>query len=601
MVETKKMEWNLSPLLSGDNDASIDTKNKQVQEAADVFVNKWKDRSDYLQKPEVLKQALDEYEKWQSEYGSSGDVGYYFNLRSYQDKNNDVVKAKSNKIDELSKKIRNEVRFFEHKISKIPKNEQKTFLDYKELREYKHFLELLFTSADYLLSEAEEKIMSLKRGPSYDNWVEMVESFLYKEERELADEKSVKKKRSFSEIEDLMKNKKKEVRDAASKAMMDILEKHRDAAENELNSILMDKKINDDLRKMNRPDLARHIEDDIDSQAVDTLLEAVTKRYDISHRYYKLKAALQGVKKLKYYERTLPYGKIDQQYTYDETVALVNKVFGQLDKEFSDIFMNTFVKNNQIDVYPRKGKQGGAFCIHLLKKQPTYLLLNFSGKLRDIETLAHEAGHGINAELMKQHQNSLNVGTPKSTAEVASTFMEDFVGQELEKKADEETRLALMINKMDGYVSTIIRQVACYKFEQELHNEYRKKGHLPKKEIGEIFRKNMEAYMGPFVDQKDGGEDFWIKWPHIREYFYVYSYASGLLISKSLQNSVRKDPSFVKKVKEFLCAGTSDSPKNIFLKLGIDITKKEFWEKGLNEIDSLLKETEQLAKKLKKI
>ena len=107
--------------------------------------------------------------------------------------------------------------------------------------------------------------------------------------------------------------------------------------------------------------------------------------------------------------------------------------------------------------------------------------------------------------------------------------------------------------------------------------------------------------MGDSVEQSLGSENWWIYWSHIRSFFYVYSYASGLLISKSLQNSVKKDGNFVKQVKEFLSAGTSASPKAIFANLGIDITDSKFWTSGLDEIEALLKETEKLAKKLKKI
>jgi oligoendopeptidase F len=228
-------------------------------------------------------------------------------------------------------------------------------------------------------------------------------------------------------------------------------------------------------------------------------------------------------------------------------------------------------------------------------------LLNHVDKLDDVTTLAHELGHGINQALMNKNQNSLNTGTLLSTAEVASTFMEDFIVEELLREADEETRLAILVKRMDDSVGTIIRQTACYCFERELHSEFRKKGYLSKEEIGAIFQKNMAAYMGPFVEQSPGSENWWIHWWHIREYFYVYSYASGLLISKAMQAKVRENPAFIAKVKEFLSAGLSDSPKNIFLRLGIDITKKEFWDEGLNEVEVLLNETEELARKLGKI
>jgi oligoendopeptidase F len=111
----------------------------------------------------------------------------------------------------------------------------------------------------------------------------------------------------------------------------------------------------------------------------------------------------------------------------------------------------------------------------------------------------------------------------------------------------------------------------------------------------------MKAYMGDAVNYDEGSENWWLYWSHIRYFFYVYSYAGGLLISKSLQNFTKQDPKFIEKVKEFLSAGTSDSPKNIFAKLGVDITDKTFWDKGMDEVEALLNETEALAKKLGKI
>jgi oligoendopeptidase F len=157
-----------------------------------------------------------------------------------------------------------------------------------------------------------------------------------------------------------------------------------------------------------------------------------------------------------------------------------------------------------------------------------------------------------------------------------------------------------MMMRLNDEVSTIFRQVACYRFEQSLHDQFRQKGYLSKQDIGKLFQMHMASYMGESVEQSPGSENWWVYWSHIRSFFYVYSYASGLLISKSLQNSVKKEPRFIGKVKEFLSAGLSDSPKNIFRKLGIDITDKQFWEKGLEEVETLLNETTSLAKKLGK-
>jgi len=155
--------------------------------------------------------------------------------------------------------------------------------------------------------------------------------------------------------------------------------------------------------------------------------------------------------------------------------------------------------------------------------------------------------------------------------------------------------------KLNDDVTTIFRQVACYRFEQALHTSFREKGYLSKDDIGSLFIQNMSAYMGPAVQQSSGSNNWWVYWSHIREFFYVYSYASGLLISKALQHKVKDNPGFIEHVKEFLSAGTSASPRMIFKNMGIDIADNKFWDDGLKEIENLLNETEALANKLGKI
>ena len=599
-LEAGKTEWDLSPLLSGDDDPSIEEKRKEIEEKNKTFVDKWKDRDDYLKDPEILKEALDEFEALEKEFGTSGVEGYYFSMRNSQDSQDPKVKAGVNKVDDFETKLENELQFFMLRIAKIPEAEQGKFLEHPGLKDYKHFLESGFAGAKYLLSEPEEKIMNLKSSVSHSNWIKMVSDFFAKEEREVLLEDGNKGTKNFSEILSLSYSKNKEVRDDSAEKFNEILRKHVEVAEVEMNSILANKKINDEIRGLERPDSARHIEDDIDSEVVDTLLDAVSGRFDIAKRHYKLKAKLMKVPKLKYHERNVEYGHIDKKYPYNESVDLVYKVLKNLDEKFGSIFKE-YVEKGLIDVFPRKGKRGGAFCAHNLITQPTYIMLNHTDNLTNVETLAHEVGHGINNELMKENQNSLNFDTPKATAEVASTFMEDFVIEELMRESDDEMKLVLRMAKLNGDISKVFRQVAFYKFEQELHKEFREKGYLPKEEIGELFRKHMEAYMGDYVEQSEGSENWWAYVPHFRMFFYVYSYSSGLLISKSLQGEVKKDPEFIEKVKDFLGAGTSDSPKNIFKKMGIDIADKAFWNKGIDEVELLLKDTEELAKKLGRI
>ena len=283
----------------------------------------------------------------------------------------------------------------------------------------------------------------------------------------------------------------------------------------------------------------------------------------------------------------------------DEIADIITKVLKNIDSDFLRVFEILF--GGQIDVYPKNGKRSGAFANCNLLTNPSYILLNHTDRLSDVLTFAHELGHAINFELIRKKQNALNFGTPLSTAEVASTFFEDFVLRELAEKADDELKLALQMMKLNSDVSTIFRQIAFYNFETELHNKFRERGYLSKTEIGKIFQKHMKSYMGPAIKQSKESENWWVYINHFRYFFYVYSYSNGLLISKSLQASVKKDPKFISKLKKFLSAGLSDSPRNIFAGLGIDITDEKFWSEGLDEVNRLLKETEKLAKKLGKI
>lgn len=583
-------EWDLSPLFVSDTDPKIEEEKKRAEAETMRFVNKWESRSDYLSDPKVLKEALDDYNFWIESSGTDGKVGYYFSLRqSVED--NPVIKAGLSKIEAHSIKLINKVQFFTLRIGKIELDKQKEFLNFPDLQIYKHLLERLFIEAKYMLSEPEEKIMTLFGIPAAANWVRLVSSLLAKEEVN---------GKSFSEIVGLLDSVDKSERDTAAKNLNNIFTKYLDVAEAEMNSILLTKKNSDELRNLSRPDLYRHIGDDVESEVVDTLVETVAGDFNIPQKFYALKAKLLGLPKLAYHERNLPIGSLDKKYSYQEGSEIVYKSLLKLDDEFAQIFYD-FVTKGQIDVYSKKGKRSGAFCDHDLLGLPTYIMLNHNDRARDVMTIAHEVGHGINNELIKKKQIAINFDTPLSTAEVASTFMEDFALQEIAEGLEGKERLALMMMKLDDDISTIYRQIAFYRFETELHKTFREKSFLSHQDIGALFRKHMESYMGEAVEQSTGSENWWIYVSHFRAFFYVYSYASGLLISKSLQNLVRKDPKEIIKVKEFLSTGLADSPKNIFLKLGIDIRKKDFWQAGLTEIRRDLAEAEMLAISLKLI
>lgn len=585
-------KWNLKLFFKNVSDPNIQKVLNEAEIETKKFVKKWELRTDYLEIPKVLKKALDEYEYWNRNFGICGNVPVYFNLKSLLDQANPKYKAKLNELSDRSIKLYNSIQFFDMRISKIPKNKQKQFLEYPALKDYKHYLKRSFEVAEHVLSEPEERILNFKKKTSFGNWVNMVEEFFSKEEMEVDG-----KTRSFSEAFGFLDNPNKKIRDEAASSLNKIFEKHLDVVEKEINTVCENKKVNDTIRGYKRPDTARHLSDDIDTEVADILVETVTDKFSLSKEFYKFKIKLLGLKRLEYHEKSLSYGCSRKEYSFKSAVELVGRSFGNLDQKFLDIF-NEYLDNGHIDAFPKKGKVGGAACYGGYSRNPTFIWLNYNRSLSDVLALAHEVGHGINLELMKPVRNELSFGTPTSTAEVASTFFENCVFNELSKGITDEERLILYMQKLDRDVATIFRQIAFYNFEVELHKEFREKNYLTKYQIGALFEKHMKTYLGSAAE---GSKNWWVYIGHFRRYFYVYSYASGLLVSKFLQKKVQEDPSFIEHVKDFLSAGTSDSPKNLFLNLGIDISKKQFWESSLSEFESLLRDTKLLAKKLGKI
>ncbi|MEX0910314.1 MAG: M3 family oligoendopeptidase [Candidatus Paceibacterota bacterium] len=600
MPKTKNIQsnsWDLTPLYRHDQDPKIELDLAKHKKNSYHFIDKWHGRSDYLESLPTLKQALLDYEAWLDSGGILGEVGYYFSLRSAQEENNPKIKARLNKINDLATKISNDSQFFTLSLAKIKPKLQKEILKNKDFTRWHYFLKGLFDDAKYLLSEPEEKILALKSAPAKYKWIEMTSSLLTKETREVLGRDGKKHTLPFAEIMGLLSHSNKKIRDTAFLAVNTILDKYADVAEAEINAILLDKKINDELRGLPRPDTSRHLADDIPTEVVDTLIKEVRQAYTLSKKYYTLKAKLFKKKKLDYHERNVPFGQLKKEYTYQDSLKLVDKVFYQLDPEFHQHFQN-FTLNKQIDAWPQAGKTGGAFCAYNRPSSPVYILLNHTNELQDVLTIAHEAGHGINDEFMKKNQTALYFGTPLVTAEVASTFCEDFVLEELLTEANDELRLSLLMSKLNDDISTIIRQVAAYSFEQELHATFREVGYLAKEDIGQIFQKHMKSYMGPSINYNPGTENWWIYWSHFRNFFYVYSYASGLLISKSMQAKYKQNKNFMNKIKTFLKAGSSMAPDKLFLAMDIDIKKPQFWQDGLDEVAKLLTETEKLAKKI---
>ncbi|MFA6338871.1 MAG: M3 family oligoendopeptidase [Candidatus Paceibacterota bacterium] len=581
-----KTEWDLE-LLYKDKD-QIPKDIETIKKAFTDFESNWKNRNDYLENEQILQEALHDIEALSLITDGCKPLMYY-NYRQALNSQDKEAEAALNKLSNELMPYFNKCLFFSIKLGKISKDQQEHFLKANNLSKYKYFLKVLFNNAQYDLSEAEEKIMNLKSITSRELWINGSDKILNKQTINFKG-----KKLPISEASNKVRELPTKDRYALHNLYVQKLVELSDVAENEINAIVTDKKVNDELRGFKMPYSATILGYQNEEREILNLVETVTKNFSISHRFYKLKSKLLKLKKLKYADRSVSVGKTTKSISFNDSYKILQKAFDKADPQFAEILKH-FAENGQIDVKPKKGKTGGAFCSSSTGN-PTFVLLNHTPSINSAMTFGHEMGHAIHAELSKS-QPILYQGHTISVAEVASTLFENFVFDEIFETLSEKEKIVAMHDRLNDDIATIFRQIACFNFELELHTKIREKGALPKEEIASLMNIHMKKYLGPSVDLTKEDGYFFVWWSHIRNFFYVYSYAYGQLISKSLYAEYKKDPKFIEKIKQFLSAGGSKSPEQIFKEVGIDTTNPNFFESGLKQIEEDIKKLEKLTAK----
>ena len=585
--QRNKTEWNLSQLYKSPSDPQIEKDLIYAEKIYANFAKKYKKEVLYLKDETSLLKALTDYEKLADTPVSK--TVFYLHLYGDKDSNNKIVRAKMNLISQRLQKLGNVVVFFEINLSKILPEYQKKFLASKKLLHFRYYLEKIFEDGKYVLTEPEEKILSLKSLPSHGLWTEAV--------NKIQNKQTVKHKGKIipiSEASALIKDLKtqserKELHDKVIDKFCEL----GDIAESEINAIVIDKKINDELRGFKEAYDATILGYENDKKSVLNLVKTVSDNFHVSQRFYIVKAKMLKLKKLAYYDRAVSVGKTKKKVSFDESCKILLDLFTSIDPKFGEI-LRGFIKNGQIDVYPKVGKKSGAYCSSD-HKSPTFVLLNHINTFESLSTFAHEMGHAIHSEFSKS-QPVLYEGYSTSTAEVASTLFESFLFYSQFEKLTKEEKIVALHDKIQDDVQTIFRQIACFNFELEMHNTIREKGNMSKEELASVMNKHMKSYLGKVeLTEKDGY--FFVGWPHIRYFFYVYSYAFGQLASKALYKKYQEDKTYIEKIKKFLSAGGSMNPEDIFKSIGVDVTKPDFFKKGIESIEEDIKLLETLIKK----
>lgn len=568
---TEDTRWDLTPLYSSLGE--VDEHVTSLRKAYEDFAQKWQDRSDYLEDSEVLFEALEDYEGLNEL--SPMKPYFYLYLRYTTNQDDTAVEAKLNQVEQKMAEIGNLVLFFTLKLGNLEESQQNKFLKADRLKPFHYQLERIFLESEYQLSENEEQIINLLTPPAHSMWVKGLEKQLSRKSISM-DGNQIPLAKARNIFSDLSTAKRREV----WQAIISTAKEEVDFAESELNAVVTRKKILDDRRGYEHPYSSRILADEVTEKSIISFVDLVTKNFSLAHEFYALKAQILGEDKLTYADRSATIGEINTDFSYQKQVEILKEGFASFHDDYADI-LDRFVKDRQIDVEPRQGKKGGAYCWGSIYGVPTYVFLNNADNYKSLTTFAHEMGHAIHSEMTKASQPARYLSYTIPVAETASTLFERAVFEHVFPKLSVEEQIIALHDKINDGVSTIFRQIALFNFERDLHKVIRNNGFFDKQSMAELLQKHQQSYVGNQVEVslEDGFE--YVMWPHIRMFFYVYSYAFGELLSRSLFSLFQEDPGNEEKIRAFLRAGGSMSVREIFLLADIDIHDPAMWQKGL--------------------
>ncbi|BBE30801.1 oligoendopeptidase F [Tepiditoga spiralis] len=562
-----------------------------------------KDLDEFLNMAQELKNEY--YNKLGNENLSPIELKIFFNkLEEFEQKGyypsqySNLLFA-SNTLDQEAQKLRAMVQDYFTKASiitsfwspvllKLSEEKLTELKESKELIQYKHVMEKLVDSKKHTLSEEAEKVMTALSSSSREAFGDLYGRLTNSYEFKFRIGEEVKTI-TGPQLRSMRLNPDPDIRSRAMKMFFERYEKDKITLEHTYNSIVKHYDTESKLRNFPEPNSMKNLKNEVNDEIVKMVMGVTTEKTPIVHSYYEWKAK-QLKTDITLADIYAPLKSVNKEYDFESAKKIVLDSYYQFDKEFGDI-AKSFFDENRIDSEIRKGKRGGAFCSYYIPNKKPFVLINYTGNMRDIMTLAHELGHGIHGTLSSK-QNLLNYHTPLTMAEVASVFGEMLVMDKLLNELNEEDKKLFIASKIEDMFATMFRQNMFARFEVQAHKMIEENGMASWEELSDLYERELKIMFGNSVKITPEYKYEWASIPHIFNvpfYVYAYNYAN-LLVIALYEKYLEEGKDFVPKYKELLSSGGNDYPNILLEKLGIDITKKEFWEKGFDYVEKLIKE-----------
>ena len=578
--------WNLGDLYESPNSKKLRDDLSNLSIITKKFEKKYNNKVINLSSEKLLK-AIIELEKIDIKMDK---IMSYAHLLVAEDGNNEKNKIFYQKMQEKITSIASSLVFFSIQINQISDHNLNKLFSNRSLGVYKNWILNLRKFKPYQLDIKTEKLLQEKSITSRSAWVRLFDDTIA----------SLKfpfkgKELSSAEIFNYLSDKKELNRKNSAKVVSKILKSNIRVFATITNTLAKDKSINDNWRGLPNPVSSRNLSNVVEDEVVNALSDTVIENYSrVSHRYYKLKAKWLKKKYLMYWDRNAPIPFQSQStFSWKEAKNIVINAYNDFDIRAGSI-VEKFFDNSWIHAPVTSGKSPGAFAASTIPSVHPYILVNYQGKARDVATLAHELGHGIHQYLAGKKQTYFNTSTPLTLAETASVFGEMLTFKSILKTTVKKNeRKGLIANKVEDMINTVVRQIAFYEFEKQIH-EKRKINELSVEEINSIWMEVQKNSLGPSIKFEDDYKYFWSYIPHfIHSPFYVYAYAFGDCLVNSLYGVYETNSfKFEDKYINLLESGGNNSYDQLLKPFGLNPKNKNFWYKGIKVIEDFIDQLE---------
>ena len=576
--------WNLDDLYVSEKSEKLLSDISLINLNTEKFITQYKNKDLNTLKYEELSNSINLYENI---FKLLGRILSHASLLFATNMNNSTLGQHYQKMRELYSEISSKLIFFELNLMNLKEKNINEIIKENKIPKWKPWLRKIFLRKPYQLSNELEQYIAEKGATGRGAWVRLFDEssadlrFNFRE-----------KQLTENEVLNLLSDKDATIRKDAGQSLSETLKENLRSRSLIFNTISKDKFIEDKKRGFKFPISSRNLDNDVENEVVEALAKSVTSKFgELSHRYYKIKAEWFEVEKLNWWDRNAPLPqKPEKIWKWHDAKNLVLDSFSELSPKFAEI-AEMFFENNWIDAKLKNDKDSGAFAHPTVPDVHPYILMNFNGKPRDVMTLAHELGHGVHQFMAKDKGYFLS-DTPLTLAETASVFGEMLVFNKLlSKTKNNEEKKFMIAQKVEDMLNTVVRQIAFHNFETAFHDA-RKVNELTPNEISDIWMKTQKESLGESINLDESYRPLWAYIPHfIHTPFYVYAYAFGDCLVNSLWQVWQNDrKNFIHNYEKLLKSGGTYHHKEALGNFGLDATKSEFWNNGLNTISTLIDE-----------